>query len=105
MVFSIFAIGFRNPWRYSFDRGTGQLFVADVGHNDREEIDIVTLGGKKDWRVFEGNRCTNLGPVPWPAASPLPLPNTTTRGPVRDHRRVRLSRRQVNPARGDLCVQ
>jgi len=46
MAFSIFAIGFRNPWRFSFDRGTAQLFVADVGHNDREEIDIVTLGGK-----------------------------------------------------------
>jgi hypothetical protein len=46
MAFSFFAIGCRNPWRFSFDRGTGQPFVADVGQNDREEIDIVTLGGK-----------------------------------------------------------
>jgi glucose/arabinose dehydrogenase len=60
----IFAVGFRNPWRFSFDGGTGQLFVADVGQNSREEIDVVALGGNYGWRVFEGTRCTNLGPAP-----------------------------------------
>lgn len=58
----IYAFGFRNPWRYSFDDGTGQLYVADVGQGAREEIDIVTLGGNYGWRVFEGSLCTNLDP-------------------------------------------
>ncbi len=68
----IFALGFRNPWRFSFVRGTGQLFVADVGQNDREEIDIVTLGGNYGWRVFEGTRCTNLGPASCTAGGFIP---------------------------------
>ena len=58
----IYAIGFRNPWRFSFDLGTGQLVVGDVGQGAREEIDIVTLGGNYGWRVFEGSQCTNLDP-------------------------------------------
>ena len=68
----IIALGFRNPWRFSFDRDTGQLFVADVGQNSREEIDIVALGGNYGWRVFEGNRCTNLGPTPCSAGGFTP---------------------------------
>jgi hypothetical protein len=59
----IYAIGFRNPFRFSFDRGTGALIVADVGQGAREEIDIVTLGGNYGWRVFEGTLCTGLGPA------------------------------------------
>lgn len=58
----VYAMGFRNPWRFSFDRMTGQLFVGDVGHQQREEINIVTLGGNYGWRVFEGTRCTNFDP-------------------------------------------
>ncbi|MBI2903097.1 MAG: PQQ-dependent sugar dehydrogenase [Candidatus Methylomirabilis oxyfera] len=68
----IFALGFRNPWRFSFDRGTGQLFVGDVGQGAREEVDMVTLGGNYGWRVFEGNRCTDLGPAPCNASSFTP---------------------------------
>ncbi len=59
----IYAVGFRNPWRFSFDRTTGQLVVADVGQGAREEIDIVTRGGNFGWRVFEGTLCTGLGPA------------------------------------------
>lgn len=58
----IYAVGLRNPFRWSFDRATGQLLVGDVGQGAREEVDIVTLGGNYGWRVFEGTLCTNLGP-------------------------------------------
>jgi glucose/arabinose dehydrogenase len=58
-----YAVGLRNPWRFSFDRGTGQLFCGDVGQGAREEVDIITLGGNFGWRVFEGTLCTNIDPA------------------------------------------
>jgi hypothetical protein len=59
----IFAVGLRNPFRFSFDRQTGDLIVGDVGENQREEVDLVTLGGNFGWRVFEGTRCTGNDPA------------------------------------------
>ncbi|MGZ4955911.1 MAG: PQQ-dependent sugar dehydrogenase [Methylobacter sp.] len=60
----IWAYGLRNPWRFSFDRLTGDLFIGDVGQSAREEIDFVranTVGGMNfGWRVVEGTQCTNL---------------------------------------------
>jgi glucose/arabinose dehydrogenase len=54
-VEEIFAYGFRNPFRFSFDLPTGDLYLADVGQNDIEEIDIVTPGGNYGWPVMEGS--------------------------------------------------
>ena len=47
----IFALGMRNPFRFSFDRQTGQLYVGDVGQNLLEEINIVTVGGNYGWHI------------------------------------------------------
>jgi glucose/arabinose dehydrogenase len=55
----IFAYGFRNPWRWSFDRGTGTLWVGDVGESAREEVNRVTLGGNYGWRCLEGTLAHN----------------------------------------------
>jgi glucose/arabinose dehydrogenase len=54
----IYAYGFRNPYRFSFDRaGAGELFLADVGQNLFEEINVVTKGGNYGWVIREGAHC------------------------------------------------
>ena len=57
----IFCYGLRNPWRFSFDRETSDLFIGDVGQNLWEEINWLTwdesLGANFGWRIMEGNHC------------------------------------------------
>jgi glucose/arabinose dehydrogenase len=55
----IWAFGFRNPWRFSFDRTSGRLFLADVGQDSFEEVDIVQKGGNYGWNIMEGLHCFN----------------------------------------------
>ncbi|WPV02942.1 PQQ-dependent sugar dehydrogenase [Mucilaginibacter sp. cycad4] len=55
----IWASGFRNPYRFSFDKASGQLFAGDVGQDLWEEVDIVTKGANYGWRLTEGTHCYN----------------------------------------------
>jgi glucose/arabinose dehydrogenase len=56
----IFHVGLRNPWRYAFDRKTGDLWIADVGQDRWEEIDVQPAGSGRlnfGWSVMEGRHC------------------------------------------------
>jgi glucose/arabinose dehydrogenase len=59
----IFSYGLRNPWRFSFDRSTGQLWLADVGQGAFEEVNSPMVnGGNYGWDPFEGFACTSTNP-------------------------------------------
>lgn len=57
----IYAYGLRNPWRWSFDRQTGELWVGDVGQSYREEIERVAAGDNLGWNRWEGSDCYRPG--------------------------------------------
>ncbi len=79
----VYARGLRNPFRFSFDRQTGDIFIGDVGQGAREEIDFHAVGtgaaANYGWKVMEGSLCTGLtggcpGDVPACNAPSLTLP-------------------------------
>lgn len=57
----VWALGLRNPWRFSFDRATGDLYIADVGQNNWEEIDVAPAGSQPllnfGWNIMEATHC------------------------------------------------
>ncbi len=57
----IWAYGLRNPWRFAFDRATGDLYIGDVGEGRREEVDLLPAGSPAGvnfgWNTMEGNEC------------------------------------------------
>ncbi len=69
----IFALGVRNPWRWSFDRLSRQLYAGDVGQNVREWVHIIQNGRNYGWATWEGTRCNTSKPPGAPECTALPL--------------------------------
>jgi glucose/arabinose dehydrogenase len=80
----IWAYGLRNPWRNSFDRQTGDLWIADVGQNDVEEVNFQSAnsagGVNYGWRVMEGTRCNDSNDT-------IPCNDPRLTGPVHEYGR------------------
>lgn len=73
----IWSFGWRNPWRFSFDRATGDMYIADVGQNQYEEVHVEPAGSpggqNYGWRLLEGRHCFNP-PECDPQSVPAVLP-------------------------------
>ena len=72
---AIYSYGLRNPWRFSFDRGTGDIWIGDVGQGELEEVDYRPKGGARGvnfgWNAFEGSR-PFAGGGPVRGSTPVP---------------------------------
>jgi len=72
----VWALGFRNPWKFTFDPASGALLLSDVGNDRWEEIDRVVEGGNYGWPIREGPECQAFPDVPGlvdPHCADLPL--------------------------------
>jgi len=75
----VWAYGLRNPWRFSFDRANGDLYIADVGQADWEEVDVATASGglgkgaNYGWNVMEGTHCYPPGTACSQSGKTLPV--------------------------------
>ncbi len=91
----IYAIGLRNPWRISFDRGGDHaLFAADIGQNLYEEVNIITNGANYGWNVKEGFHCFNPDK---PTETPDTCPDKDVRGgaftdPILEYKNIKAFR-------------
>lgn len=79
------AIGLRNPWRFSFDPPTGRIFTGDVGQNLYEEIDIIVPGGDYGWNNREGSRTFNQSTKKVYSEKNKPNPNSGYIEPIHDY--------------------
>jgi hypothetical protein len=104
-------MGLRNPWRFSFDRLTGDMFIGDPGQSTREEVDFqpAGVGGQNyGWRCYEGSLVFNSsppcsGPLTFPILEyPTPDPNCAVIGGYR-YRGTRSSSFQGTYFYGDYC--
>jgi glucose/arabinose dehydrogenase len=79
----VFIYGLRNPWRWSFDRMTGDMWIADVGQNVFEELDVIRAGDQKGknfgWSMYEASAC--LKPPCDPAGKFFPQDEKNHRAP------------------------
>lgn len=78
----IFMRGLRNPWRWSFDRGTGDMWIGDVGQELAEELNVLHPGEQRGanlgWSVYEGDTC--CGTLPFHCAVPANPPTCSAAG-------------------------
>ena len=88
----VWAYGFRNPWRMSFDRATGDLWVGDVGWELWEMVYRVKKGGNYGWSIMEGPQPVRAGGQARADADPAADPRFPAHRGRLDHRRLRLPR-------------
>jgi glucose/arabinose dehydrogenase len=107
----IYSYGLRNPWRFSFDRRTGDLAIGDVGQDAVEEIDFATKGAARGvnygWRPFEGSRRNFQEPAPDAVAPVIELTHHDGNSSITGGYGVRdagLPARLGRDVYGDLCV-